>query len=96
MEKLNNKNIDILKTTGHHSWNPGFKTGFHNYTLSKVLGTVLQYVQCTLYSVQGYSVQCIDVQGYSVQGYSVQCIDVQGYLERKPNWNKLSYWALAH
>jgi len=39
MNKLNkiifqNRNIDIHKTTLPHSWNPGFKTGFHNNTLS--------------------------------------------------------------
>ena len=28
------KNIDIHKTTYPHSWNPGFKTGFQNDTLS--------------------------------------------------------------
>ena len=35
MNKLNkpifqNKNIDFHEIAGLHSWNPGFKTGFHN------------------------------------------------------------------
>ena len=39
MNKLNkpifqNKNIDFHEIAGLHSWNPGFKTGFHNNTLS--------------------------------------------------------------
>ena len=29
-----NKNIDIYKTAWPNSWNPGFKTGFYNDTLS--------------------------------------------------------------
>ena len=44
IKKLNkiifhNTNIDIHKTALPHSWNPGSKTGFHNNTLSKVLGS---------------------------------------------------------
>ena len=31
---LHNKNIDIHKTAYPHSWNPGFKAGFQNDTLS--------------------------------------------------------------
>ena len=31
---FHNKKIDIHKTDKPHSWNPDFKNGFHNDTLS--------------------------------------------------------------